>query len=67
MAPIMVTLEPCGKSEIIHVGMVDTVEYLAFCRYAKWSLYLGLPLRESFKSKAVWNGIEERFQKISPR
>ena len=55
------------KSELIPVGRVHDIEDLALelgCRVGGHpSCYLGLPLGASFKSAAVWDGVEERFQK----
>ncbi|KAI8550558.1 hypothetical protein RHMOL_Rhmol06G0116600 [Rhododendron molle] len=56
-----------GKSEMIPVGVVDDIDALAQilgCRVASLpALHLGMPLGSSFKSKAVWDSVVERFQK----
>ena len=55
------------KSEMIPMGEVGNLEYLG-CEIG-WkvrklpSSYLGLPLQASYKSAAVWDGVEERFCK----
>ena len=55
------------KSELILVGRVHVIEDLALelgCKVGGLpSCYLGLPLGAPFKSAAVWDGVEERFQK----
>ena len=55
------------KSELIPVGRVHVIEDLALelgCKVGGLpSCYLGLPLGAPFKSAAVWDGVEERFQK----
>ena len=56
-----------GKSKLIPVGRVHDIEDLALelgCKVGGLpSCYLGLPLGAPFKSVAVWDGVEERFQK----
>ena len=55
------------KSELIEVGRVHDIEDLALefgCKVGGLpSYYLGLPLGGPFKSKVVWDGVEERFRK----
>lgn len=56
------------KSEILPVGRVENLGKLALelgCKMgALPSSYLGLPFGAPHKSVAVWDGVEERFQKI---
>ena len=46
---------------------MENVEELAFdlgCKVGSLpSTYLGMPLGAPFKSVAIWDGVEERFQK----
>ena len=55
------------KSELILVGRLDNINDLALelgCKVSGLpSSYLSLPLRAPFKSVAIWDGVEERFQK----
>ena len=55
------------KSELIPVGRVHDIEDLTLelgCKVGGLpSWYLGLPLGASFKSVAMWDGVEERFRK----
>ena len=55
------------KSKLIPVGRVHDIEDLALelsCKVGGLpSYYLGLPLGAPFKSAAVWDGVEECFQK----
>ena len=55
------------KSELIPAGRVNDIEDLALelgCKVGSLSsCYLGLPLGTPFKSKVVWDSVEERFRK----
>ena len=55
------------KSEILPVGRVENLEVLALefgCKVGRLpTSYLGLPLSVHHMSVAVWDGLEERFQK----
>lgn len=55
-----------AKSEIMPVGNVENIGELASffgCKVAYFpTSYLGLPLGASFKSKAIWNSVVERFE-----
>ena len=55
------------KSKMIPIGLVDNMEELASeisCEIRELpTSYLGLPLEASYKSKAAWDGVEERFCK----
>ena len=55
------------KSELILMGRVHDREGLTLelgCKVGGLpSYYLGLPLRASFNSLAVWDGVEKRFRK----
>ncbi|WJZ92237.1 hypothetical protein VitviT2T_011246 [Vitis vinifera] len=61
---LKINLEKC---EVILIGEVDLLEELAYeigCKVGKLpSSYLGLSLRASHKSMAMWDGVEERFQR----
>lgn len=56
-----------GKSEIVPVGVVDTMPYLASflcCRTgALPMLYLGMPLGASYKALPIWNSIIEKIER----
>ena len=56
-----------SKSSIIPIGVISNIHHLAYffdCGVSALpSIYLGLPLGASFKSKAVWDLVVERFQK----
>lgn len=56
-----------GKSEMILIGVVEDMGDIAKvlgCKVAELSMsYLGLPLGSCYKAKAVWDSVEERFQK----
>ena len=56
-----------SKSSLIPIGEIPNIHHLASffdCGIsALSSIYLGLPLGASFKSKAVWDPVGERFQK----
>ncbi|RVW69709.1 hypothetical protein CK203_060610 [Vitis vinifera] len=64
MSRLKINLE---ESEVIPIGEVDLLEELACeigCKVGKLpSFYLGLPLGASHKFVAVWDGVEERFQR----
>ena len=64
MSELKINLEKC---EVILIGEVDLLEELAYeigCKVGKLpSSYLGLSLRASHKSMAMWDGVEERFQR----
>ena len=55
------------KNELISVGRVPNIEDLTLelgCKVGGLpSRYLGLPLRASFKSMEVWDGVGERFRR----
>ena len=55
------------KSELIPIGRVNDIEDLALelgCKVGGLpSYHLGLPLGAPFKSKVVWDSVEERFRK----
>ena len=55
------------KSELIPVGCVNNVEELAAaigCKVGSLpTSYLGLPLGAQYRSRAVWDGVEERMRK----
>ncbi|RVW55305.1 hypothetical protein CK203_089047 [Vitis vinifera] len=55
------------KSELIPVGCVNNVEELAAaigCKVGSLpTSYLGLPLGAQYRSRAVWDGMEERMRK----
>jgi hypothetical protein len=55
-----------GKSEIVHISVVEDVEGLANllgCRVASLPMtYLGLPLGASYKSTSIWNGVIEKME-----
>lgn len=64
MSRLRINLE---KSEFLPVGRVENIKELAHefgCKVGTLpSTYLGFPLLgASFKSVAVWDGVEERFQ-----
>ena len=49
---------------MIPVGRVHNIEGLALelgCKVGGIPCYLGMPLRATFNSLAVWDGVEERF------
>ena len=56
------------KSSLLLVGRVDDVEGLAFefgCNIGSLPTeYLGLPLGAKHKEARVWDGVEERFQRM---
>ena len=56
-----------SKSSLIPIGEIPNIHHLASFFHcgisALPSIYLGLPLGASFKSKAVWDPGVERFQK----
>ena len=56
-----------SKSELVPVGSVPNVTALASilgCRVSALPLmYLGLPLRASFKKKTIWNAVVEKVEK----
>ena len=56
-----------AKSEVIAVGEVEGVNRMAFffgCRVGSCpATYLGLPLGAFHKSSAVWDLVEERFNR----
>ncbi|RVW42045.1 Transposon TX1 uncharacterized 149 kDa protein [Vitis vinifera] len=56
-----------GKSELIPVGRVESMDDLAGefgCSLGSLpTTYLGMPLGASFKSVTVWDGVEERFRR----
>jgi hypothetical protein len=56
------------KSEIVTVGKVLHIEELAnilCCSISSLPLrYLGLPLGAPFKSKAIWDGVDEKMEKM---
>ena len=56
-----------SKSSLIPIGEIPNIQQLASffdCGVSALpSMYLGLPLGASFKSKAVWDPVVERFQK----
>lgn len=58
------------KSEMIPISLVDNLMRLASeigCKVGKLPLsYLGLPLRASYKLKAVWDDIEKQLHKKLP-
>ncbi|XP_058195500.1 uncharacterized protein LOC131311891 [Rhododendron vialii] len=58
-----------GKSEMIPICVVEDIGDIAHvlgCKVAALPVsYLGLPLGSSYKAKAVWDSVEERFQKRS--
>ena len=55
------------KSKLIHVDRVENIDDLALefeCKVGSLpSTYLGLPLGAPFKSMAIWDGVEEQFQR----
>ena len=55
-----------GKSEIVPIGEVNNIDALAnILQYRVGRLpmkYLGMPLRTSFKSAAIWNPILEKME-----
>ena len=56
-----------GKSELVHVGQVYSIELLVDVLGCKLGLlpmrYLGLPLGAKFKEKSIWNPIMEKVGK----
>ncbi|KAI8530701.1 hypothetical protein RHMOL_Rhmol11G0080100 [Rhododendron molle] len=56
-----------GKSEMIPIGVVEDIGDIAQllgCKVVALPVsYLGLLLGSSYKAKAVWHSVEERFQK----
>ena len=56
-----------GKSELVHVGQVYSIELLVDVLGCKLGLlpmrYLGLPLGAKFKEKSIWNPIMEKVEK----
>jgi len=56
-----------GKSEIVPIGEVEDVDFLAHifgCRLGSLLMtYLGLPLGASFKSISIWNGVIEKVER----
>ena len=56
-----------GKSELVHVGQVYSIELLVDVLGCKLGLlpmrYLGLPLGAKFKEKLIWNPIMEKVGK----
>ena len=56
-----------SKSELVPVGSIPNVTALASilgCRVSALPLmYLGLPLRASFKKKTIWNAVVEKVEK----
>jgi hypothetical protein len=55
-----------GKFEIVPIGQVEDVDYLAHilgCRHGSLPMtYLDLPLGASFKSISIWNGVLEKVE-----
>jgi len=55
-----------AKSELVLIGIVDDVGYLASilgCRVSSLPMkYLGLPFRSPFKAKSIWNSIIEKME-----
>jgi len=56
-----------GKSELVHVGQVYSIELLVDvlgCKLGSLPMrYLGLPLGAKFKEKSIWNPIMEKVEK----
>ena len=56
-----------GKSELVHVGQVYSIELSVDVLGCKLGLlpmrYLGLPLGAKFKEKSIWNPIMEKVGK----
>ena len=56
-----------AKSELIPVGEVEKIEEMAvelWCRVGSLpTVYLGLPLGASHKTRSMWDGVEERMRR----